>query len=131
MTADMIPRISFPSLAVCALVMACDFPPGACTLAGCESGLIVAIQGSPPGPWRIEVSASGVETQVRECPAGNQCGSVMFSGFTPPTATITVTMGDRTATSQVTLTRREVRPNGPSCEPVCNQPMVTVAPPPP
>ncbi|MGH7638760.1 MAG: hypothetical protein ACREOK_14015 [Gemmatimonadaceae bacterium] len=118
-------------LALSASAVGCELPSGACTLIGCESGLIVMIQGSPSGPWRIEASAPGLETQVRECPAGSQCPSVQFEGFTPPTATITVTMGERTATSNVTLARRDVQPNGPSCEPVCNQPLVTVAPPPP
>lgn len=77
------PKTWVSCLALCASAVACQLPSGACTLVGCESGMI------------------------------------------------TLTMGDRVATSQVTLTPREVRPNGPSCEPVCNQPLVTVAPPPP
>lgn len=127
----MIRKALLPCLASCVLAIACNLPGGACTAIGCEDGLVVAIQGSPPGPWRIEVSAAGLETRALECPAGTQCNFVQFEGFTPATATITVTMGDRTATSQVTPTPREVRPNGPSCQPVCNQPLVTVAPPPP
>ena len=118
-------------LALCASGVACELPGGACTLIGCESGMIVMIQGSPPGPWRIEASAPGLGTQLRECPAGSQCPSVQFEGFAPQTATITLTMGERTATSQVTLVRRDVQPNGPNCEPTCNQPLVTVAPPQP
>ena len=123
--------ISAVLLTLCLAPSGCELPGGACTLIGCESGLVVMVQGSPPGPWRVEASAPGLDTQVRECPAGAQCGSVQFPGFTPPTATITLTMGERTATSQVTLVRREVRPNGPNCEPTCNQPLVTIAPPQP
>jgi hypothetical protein len=124
----MIRKAMLPCLASCVLAIGCNLPGGACTDIGCENGLVVAIQGSPPGPWRVEVSA-GPETRALECPAGSPCQFVQFQGFTPSTATVTVTMGDRTATSQVTITPREVRPNGPSCLPVCNQPLVTVAPP--
>ena len=79
----------------------------------------------------IDVSAPGFETQTRQCPAGVPCSGLHFPGFTPPSATITVTIGDRSSTTQVTLTRRDVKPNGPACEPTCNQPLVTVAPPAP
>ena len=119
-------------LAALALVAAaaCTNPNGACTKIGCSDGLRVFIQGTPVGPWRVDVSAAGVESRSFTCPAGERCPAAHFPGFMPSTATVVVTLNGNTTTSQVTLVEHLVRPNGPGCEPVCNQPQVTVSPPP-
>lgn len=109
---------------------ACTNPNDSCTEIGCSDGLVVFIQGSPVGPWRVDVSATGLESRSFTCPAGEQCTAARFPGFMPSTATVVVTINGATATSQVTLVEHLVRPNGPGCEPVCNQPQVTVSPPP-
>lgn len=129
---DMFRKAWLFCVALCAVASGCEGAlPVDCTNIGCENGLIVNIQGAPQGPVTVEASAPGLQTQTQVCPAGLPCASVMFLDFTPPTATITVTIGDRTSTSQVTLAPRHVQPNGPGCLPGCNQPLVTVAPPAP
>ena len=102
-----------------------------CTRMGCESGLTVNLEGAPPGPWFISVSSQGVSF-AQDCPAGGNCeGKRFFPGFVPALVTVTVTRGSNTVQhfNQPT-TQTIVQPNGPHCEPTCNQRSVTVAPPP-
>lgn len=104
----------------------------ACTLIGCNDGLSVQLEGAPPGPWTISVSAQGV-THAKDCPAGGNCGGMMFfEEFEPSVVNVTVTRETNTVTyNNLVPTQRTVQPNGPHCGPSCNQPFVKVQPPAP
>ena len=102
-------------------------PTFACTQIGCDNGLAVSVANNPPGPWEIDVAATGQTTRTFTCPAGANCQVAFFANFLPNTVTVTVRAGGLTQTHQnLTPTPRVVRPNGNQCEPACNQPVVTV-----
>ena len=105
----------------------CSSYTEACTLIGCSSGLTVMLDGSPPGPWTIQVQAGGT-TMAKDCPAGGNCGGLMFfENFVPTTVSVTVTRGAFSVTyTNLTPTPKVVQPNGARCGPTCQQPFVVV-----
>ena len=111
---------------------ACSSTSVECTTIGCESGLTVNLEGAPQGPWSISVSSQGVSF-AQDCPAGTNCdGKRFFPGFMPALVTVTVTRGANTVQHFNQPTTQTIfQPNGPRCEPTCNQRSVTVAPPAP
>ena len=99
----------------------------ACTQIGCESGLTVILQGAPQGPWSISVKSQGI-TMSKDCAAGSSCGGQMFfETFTKDLIDVTVTRNGTSVTyTNLTPTKTIVQPNGPRCEPTCDQRTVTV-----
>ena len=99
----------------------------ACTEIGCESGLTVILQGAPQGPWSISVKSQGI-TMGKDCPAGGNCGGLLFfESFTKDLVDVTVTRNGTSVTYQnLTPIKTIVQPNGPHCEPTCDQRSVTV-----
>ena len=118
----------YPGLAfVLFALVACRELPGACTEIGCNDGLSVRVEGSPPGPWEIDVAA-GSTTHTFACPAGNNCQAAFFAGFLPTSVTVTVRANGKTQEHpNLTPTPRVTRPNGSACPPECQQPFVTVS----
>jgi hypothetical protein len=98
-----------------------------CTLIGCDSQLTVALASAPTGPWRIDVVGKFGESVAFDCPDSSRCGtSASFRNFIPARATVTVTYGGRTGSSEVTPSYAQVQPNGKDCGPICTQATVTV-----
>ena len=99
-----------------------------CTLIGCDDQLTVALASAPAaGPWRVDVVTANGETASFECPDASRCGaSAIFRNFAPTRATVTVTYGGRTGSTQVTPSYAQVQPNGKECGPICTQATVTV-----
>lgn len=120
-----------PTLAL-ALVVAtgCAGTDVVCTQIGCDSGLTVKLEGAPQGPWSINVSSQG-QSFAKDCAAGGNCGGgLFFEGFTKDLVTVTVARNGTSVTYQnLTPTKAIVQPNGPRCEPTCDQRTVTVAAP--
>ena len=92
-----------------------------CTAAGCNSGIMVQVTPLPTGPFRVEVSPLGsLVSFVRECEDPAACAKIFFPNFTPGEVSVRVTTASDTLVLElVQLEYREVRPNGPSCGPVC------------
>ena len=101
---------------------------GACTEIGCSSGLVVQFSGAhQPGPWTVEVTATGEAPRTVLCGAGAHCASPFYEGFLPSAVTVRVTANGKTEEHvNITPAARLVRPNGAQCPPECNQPLVTV-----
>jgi hypothetical protein len=101
---------------------------GTCTEIGCSSGLSVQFTGAhQPGPWTVEVSATGEPPRTVTCGANLHCGNPFFENWLPAMVTVSVTANGRTEThTDMTPTPRLVRPNGPQCTPECSQPFLTV-----
>jgi len=112
-----------------ALLAGCNGISGACTLIGCDSGLIVALSQTPTSAYKIEVFSSPEGPHyVFDCANPAQCGSeAMFNNYLPQSVTIrvTTTAGTREQTAQPAYSTS--RPNGPNCGPECKQARVTVA----
>ena len=111
-----------------ALLAGCNGISGACTLIGCDSGLVVLLAQAPTGPYRIEVfSREDAPHYAFDCAVPGQCGDVRFVDYTPESVTIRVTTsaGTREQTAQPKYS--VYRPNGPNCEPTCRSAAVTVA----
>jgi hypothetical protein len=96
-----------------------------CTLIGCNPGLAVEINGTISGRTTIEVAATGETPRTFECNAGQPCRGFL-ENFMPSQATVTIRLSDRTVQRTVTPEYRDVRPNGPNCDPVCRQATVQV-----
>lgn len=102
-------------------------PVQACTMIGCEDGLTVRAEGSPAGPYRIEIRAEGEETQVHECSSASECGEIFLIGFLPDEVTVEVVAEDGRRVSRTVRPEYEaLQPNGPGCPPTCRQARVTV-----
>lgn len=116
----------FAALALIA-TSSCSIVSPACTEIGCHSGLTVKLENAPQGPWSISVSSQGT-TFAKDCAAGGNCGGMMFfEDFTKDLVTVTVTRNGSSVTYQnLAPTKQVVRPNGPRCEPTCDQRTVTV-----
>ena len=101
----------------------------ACTEIGCSNGLVVQFSGAhQPGPWTVEVSATGEAPRTVSCAAGVHCGPAFYENFLPSVITVRVTANNKTEEhANITPTPRTVRPNGLQCDPECNQPIVTVS----
>jgi hypothetical protein len=97
-----------------------------CTLIGCNPGLAIEVTGTISGRTTVEVTASGQTPRSFECNPGQICRGFL-ENFMPSQATVTVRLPDRTVQRNVTPQYRDVRPNGPNCDPVCRQATVQVA----
>lgn len=131
------------ALAAMALVVgACDGGDGgrACTLIGCAAdGVRIELEdasgGIPAGVYRVTATsvegtqqcdftlpASGIQPTCRVGDAG-----VTWFGFAPTTVTIVVTRNQQPAHSDAhAVTYSETRPNGPGCDPVCHDGVLTI-----
>lgn len=117
-------------IALALLLVACTSPEvGVCTKIGCSNGLVVEFNGAhQPGPWTVEVAATGEAPRSVSCASGSHCANPFFEGFLPSKVTVVVTGNGKTEThADVTPTPRLFRPNGAQCTPECNQPLVTLA----
>ncbi len=97
-----------------------------CTKIGCESGLSVVVEGTPPAPYRVEARAAGESPRVRECPSPQECGQIFFADFLPAEVTVEVIAGAERSSRTVRPQVETVQPNGPDCPPTCRQARVTV-----
>ena len=104
-------------------------PPVACTLIGCDSGLIVELSARPAVPYRVEVEVPGSATRnVFDCPDPTRCsGTIVFRDFTPEVARVHVTTSAGTRAHDAQLRYEEHRPNGERCPPLCRNARVRVA----
>lgn len=113
------------ALAACALFEA---EPRVCTEIGCSSGLTVELAAAAGGPFKVEVlplpGGNPIDGEhVYECPGGPTCTQeVFFAGMvaTDFMVRVTTTTGVRT-TSFHDIEYATVRPNGPGCDPECQQ----------
>ena len=125
------PRLVHVHLLLAVLLAGCSpVPPTPapqiCTKIGCESGLVVVVEGTPPAPYRVEARAAGESTRVRECPSAQECGQIFFADFLPAEVTVEVIAGSERSTRTVRPQVETVQPNGPNCPPTCSQAHVTV-----
>ena len=123
--------LSFVTAAALAgtLLVACSrsAPAGrVCTQIGCDSGLAVVVEGTPPGAFRVEARASGEAPRVEECRSARDCGRIFFTGFLPAEVTVEVIAGEATSSRTVLPAYETLTPNGPDCPPTCRQARVTV-----
>jgi len=115
------------SAACVALLAGCNGISTACTLIGCNSGLLVRLAGTPTGPYRIEVfSHPDAPRYVFDCANPATCGDARFVDYTPASVTVRVTTAAGTREETVQPAYSTSRPNGPNCEPTCTQGTVTV-----
>jgi hypothetical protein len=110
------------------LLASCNTLTTACTLIGCEDGLMVNLEGTPPGAYRVEAwSEIKVNPRVFECGAGETCQPVFFPLFTGENVTVRVTTAAGTRTLKFTGVEYEsLYPNGRRCGAACQQASVTV-----
>ena len=100
--------------------------PGACTLIGCQDGLMVQLATVPSGDFRVELRATSPTSQpvyVFVCGSNTSCQhGVFFPGYGEDQAFVTVVTSAGARTTEVTGIRyRLTRPNGPNCPPECRQ----------
>jgi hypothetical protein len=134
-------RIRFPRhVAALALVLACTpaaeeqdtaradasgdtaAPAVACTLIGCEDQLVLRLSGAPAGPFRVVLEAPGTGDSARrtfDCPAGQRCTDIPFTGFMPASVTARIIAGGDTTVQELRPVYRTEYPNGPQCPPGC------------
>lgn len=115
------------------LAAACSGPfdpsGSVCTGIGCDSGLTVRLEGTPPaGPVRVELLTSdGGARYVYDCPEPGRCAAgAFFPGFTGDYVRVRVTTASGAVTREARPAYTETRPNGPDCPPACRTATVTV-----
>jgi len=91
---------------------------GPCTLIGCESGLMVRLDGAP-APVSLRVHLPDGTVLERECLPEHCARGAFFAGVRAPTVEIDVTVNGNTQTVSVPLTYRAHYPNGESCGDPC------------
>jgi len=129
----------------------CFVPPQGCTEIGCANGLNISLQKTSgswePGMYSVEIDADGKKitctTQIplsgsnpSSCddaavllgvsgsalPASEHGLSDLIFQSTPKQVSVTVSRdGAMLATKDLTPTYKKSQPNGPDCEPICNQ----------
>ena len=97
----------------------------ACTLIGCDDGLVVEVEGNLPPGVSVEAVAGDGERRVKECAQGTFC-VVVFEGFHPNEVTVSATTGERAVTVTVEPEYAELRPNGRCCPPTCRTATVSI-----
>ena len=91
---------------------------GPCTLIGCESGLMVRLDGAPASvSLRVHLPDGAV--LERECLPEHCARGAFFAGVRAPTVEIDVTVNGNTQTVSVPLTYRAHYPNGEGCGDPC------------
>ena len=91
---------------------------GPCTLIGCESGLMVRLDGAP-APVSLRVHLPDGAVLERECLPEHCARGAFFEGVRAPTVEIDVTVNGNTQTVSVPLTYRAHYPNGEGCGDPC------------
>jgi hypothetical protein len=110
--------------ATAALLAGCT-PFGACTLIGCDDGLLVQLNRPPAGAFRIEATVPNDPAVVGiECADAASC-PLMFSGLVADQVTLRLITSQGTVTQQFQPRYEEVHPNGRRCGPACQQATVT------
>ena len=110
--------------ATAALLASCN-PFGACTLIGCDDGLLVQFNRPPAGAFRIEATVPNDPGIVAiECADAASC-PLMFSGLVAEQVTLRLITAQGTVTQQFQPRYQEVHPNGRGCGPECRQATVT------
>lgn len=102
-----------------------------CTAIACESGLTTHLSRMPTAPFRVEVRVGGPASSpvyVFDCADATHCAQdIFFPGFVATEATVTVIVGQTQSTTNLAqIAYQVVRPNGPGCEPTCEQATVGV-----
>jgi len=126
------------------MLAACDSGDGgACTLIGCGTdGLRIELVGedgaaAPAGRYRVSAASAFAAKQCDfvlpsagddpECRTG--ASTVSWPGHAPETVTLFVTRdGSPAYTGEHTPTYSQTRPNGPGCDPVCRDGLITIVP---
>lgn len=100
-----------------------------CTLLGCQGGLTVHLSNLPTTPFRVELVVAGSDQvmQVYDCTASRRCSQdVFFPDVRSPVVSVTVRVGAASRTSAVQPVYSKFQPNGPTCEPTCENATVIV-----
>lgn len=92
--------------------------PKGCTLIGCDSGLLVELEGAPSDPFTMTATATGGETQTIECSGPEDC-YLFFQDFTPAEVTVTYESGEQVVEITFSPEYSRIRPNGEDCPPEC------------
>jgi hypothetical protein len=91
----------------------------ACTLIGCESGLIVRFTGNVPAALTVTASPETGPSQTRDCSTVQACSAVFFVDLITDDVSITVESAAGSTTQSFTPTYRRFQPNGEDCDPIC------------
>jgi hypothetical protein len=98
-----------------------------CTLIGCDSGLVLRFATPLAGSFHVEATSPDAGSRSYDCATSPGClDGAFIVGYFPKTVTLTVTYQGRTATTTVSPTYQESRPNGSGCDPLCRQGIVTL-----
>ncbi len=98
----------------------------ACTLIGCDSGLLVQMQGAVPDTVTITAQAPGATAQTVVCTTSSCAQYVFFRDFTPASVTLTVRGAGIDIVRTVQPGYRVSQPNGDHCPPTCRQATVQI-----
>jgi hypothetical protein len=110
---------TFLNATAAVLLAGCNPLTQACTLIGCESGLLVQLTTPPSGAYRVEAIVAGAAPVVLECGATPACPPIVFRELEAERVTIRVTTGDRTVSRDFTPQYENQYPNGRRCGPAC------------
>lgn len=98
---------------------ACTTDPNQCTLVGCDSGVLVVIDGIVSAQVTAEILVDGVVEVQAICATSQGVCQLVLADLTPTQLTVRVTGAAATAEESFSPTYEEQRPNGPDCPPVC------------
>jgi hypothetical protein len=118
------------SLVLMVLIGACasaeeDVGVRACTKIGCSNGLAVEVTHSSSVAINVSVRNGTQVLRMFRCDAGQTCRAFL-ENQTPADVTVVVDAGGKEVSKSFRPAYRAQRPNGPDCEPVCNQATVEV-----
>ncbi len=97
-----------------------------CTLIGCDSGLLVQLQGAVPDTLTITAQSPGGSAQTVTCTTAACTQYVFFRDFTPASVTISVRGAGVDLVRTVQPSYRVSQPNGKDCPPTCRQATVQI-----
>ncbi len=101
-----------------ALALSCDVHD--CTLAACDSGLLLLFPGGRPGPLTLSLTSPDAGARTVACD-NNPCGAVTVRDYTPSSVQVEIVGPNGTVIRSFTPTYNRLQPNGPDCGPTCNQ----------
>ena len=124
-------------LIVLAIVGYFLFVSPVCTVMGCLDKLEISLAGEVPQQFTMQILASDGTSRQVECLDGGSItesandvtclpGLVIFHGFIPDKATLTITWAGGQVVEQIQPVYEAFRPNGPNCPPECQTAQVQI-----